>query len=344
MDYCTTYFGKSLNQLSYDDITNYFIEQRLETATIEFKSFAKGVAFEQSFKKVIRGINSFLNSDGGIMIWGAPQAKKLTQTKEDIFEGDLCPVTELRSKDWLINRIGNEITPIPTGINIRILSKNKEHVYIFEVQESIAKPHQYEFRYYIRLDGQSRPAPHYVVDALMKRITFPNLCGVVRFYDIKPDIQVPQFFHIPISIGIFNFSELQNEEFVSFRLLCVGGYFPAGKAFLKINLNPRYSHDGSELIYENFANVLHFGTPVTHDNEIVVTPSTLKEAGGQLQLLLSFGGKKSPAKMSRYTFNITILPGFYCELVDLEENILFADNTKRINKTMQDSLKAFTGR
>jgi len=348
MDFCASYFGKPLAELSYEDISNYFTEPRIENATIEFKSYAERSTFDTGLQKVIRGISSFLNSNGGVLIWGAPSAT--AENGKEAFVGNLCPVKELKDKDSLINRIGSAITPLPIGINIQILVDGCNYLYVFEVQESPYKPHQYEYQYFIRLDGQSRPAPHYVVEALLRRITYPNVCGVIKFHKIEPVRNINGVFNgdsLAVSVGLFNFTELQNEEKVFFRLLCVGGFFPRGNGAIQRTTSPMYINGASELIFENFADVLHFGTPRIHVDQIAFNRQTLKETGGMLHLLLSFGGKKSPAKMSRYTLDLNgeiVNDDPNPLLTECEENILFADTAKKLNKSREDSLNAFTER
>lgn len=122
MDFSTSYFGKPLTKLIYDDIVDYFKDERKENETVEFKSFAVQATFDTGLQGVIRGLAAFLNSSGGILVWGAPKGSKVGTKAEDVFIGDLCPVSELVEKDRLINKISSAITPLPVGIGVQILS------------------------------------------------------------------------------------------------------------------------------------------------------------------------------------------------------------------------------
>lgn len=345
MDFSTAYFGKPLDNLEYNDIVNYFAEPKQETETIEFKSYHPQAMFDKGLQGVIRGISAFLNSSGGILIWGAPNGQKVQGQAEDVFVGSLSPVTELQGKDRLINKISSAIVPLPVGIKVNILESNGTYIYVFEVQESIYKPHQYDTRYFVRLDGQTKPAPHYLVDALMKQVTYPNLNGVIKFHPMSYDDAGSHL--LPITIGIFNFSELQNEEQISFRLLCIGGYFQRSRTARVIPSRPRaeYEMGGQELVYEGFADVLHFGTPRTYNDTLVVNRETLRENKSQLILLLSFGGRKSPAKTTSYTLDFgrqIIRPETPDMLIsEAKENVLFSELHQKLNKTPQDSIDAF---
>ena len=70
MDYCTTCFNKTLANLEYQDIENFFHEPREESTRLEFKSFPQKGDFNKCLEGVIIGICAFLNSEGGILIWG----------------------------------------------------------------------------------------------------------------------------------------------------------------------------------------------------------------------------------------------------------------------------------
>ncbi len=346
MDFSTAYFGKPLDNLEYNDIVNYFADPKQETETIELKSYHPQSTFDKGLQGVIRGISAFLNSSGGLLIWGAPSGQKIQGQAEDVFVGNLSPVNELHGKDRLINKITSAIVPLPIGIKVNILESNGAYIYVFEVQPSTYKPHQFDTRYYVRLDGQTKPAPHYLVDALMKQVTYPNLNGVIKFHPMTIDNAAA--YHLPITIGIFNFTEMQNEETVSFRLSCTGGYFQNGRSTIQFNktMQPaQYHMAGQELVYENFANVLHFGPPQLHKDHIVIDDHNRTLSNGILSLTLSFGGKKSPAKTSVYRLDFsrhTIKLSYPDVLITVRhENMLLSEYQRSLNKTPQHSLNEF---
>ena len=166
MNFSQTYLGKSLEELTYKDIEEFFIEEQVETETLEFKSgelFKTINEFKDSLNKNInRSITAFLNSSGGLLIWGAPREYKKDGTNIKYCKGELYPINISRDKDSLISEITRAISHMPIGIKVKILSSEdgKSHIYIFEVKESQSKPHQSNHRYFIRLDGQTQDAPH----------------------------------------------------------------------------------------------------------------------------------------------------------------------------------------
>ncbi|MEL6812966.1 MAG: ATP-binding protein, partial [Bacteroidota bacterium] len=138
-NYSQQYFGKDLNDLNYEDINNFFIEEKEESDKIEFKAFHPSFGnFNKNLDGVIRGICAFLNSDGGILIWGAPLGKKLEE--REVFQGTLSPVTEFKEKDSLISKISDSITPLPVNINVKIIEQEGQYLYIFETQMSSYSP------------------------------------------------------------------------------------------------------------------------------------------------------------------------------------------------------------
>jgi hypothetical protein len=340
MNYSENYFGKYLNDLEYKDLENFFIEEKDETNNIEFKSYSAAHGnFNKNIDGVIRGICAFLNSDGGVLIWGAPEGIKVEGRKEKVFKGELSPVPELREKDWLINKISDTISPLPIGINVKSLEKEGNYIYVFEVQQSTYSPHQFRNIYYARLDGQTKPAPHYLIEALYKKITYPHIEGY-----IKPDkiFNDGNNYFLDITIFIFNFSELQNEENVSFRLMCPQGIFTKSQVPQHQNM---YLYDGHQLIHKDLIDVLHFGAPNMHTERIMFNPHKLvNDFENKVQLLLSFGGRFSPLKTSDYKFDFSKIdwnkqddPNYL--ISEMKENILSSDFQKEIGSTREKTLE-----
>ena len=173
MDYSQIYLGKPLADLDYSDVEKYFSTDQSETDQIEFKSYPPQgqSSVDDSLKGVIQSATAFLNSSGGLVIWGAPIGKVIAGKKEKVFIGDLTKVPLTVEKDWLISKISDKIIPLPMGIRVKLIAGPDSQVAVFEVDESPYAPHQTDNRYYMRIDGQSKPAPHHYIDALFKRVT-----------------------------------------------------------------------------------------------------------------------------------------------------------------------------
>ncbi|MBK1439963.1 ATP-binding protein [Parapedobacter sp. ISTM3] len=331
-------FNKELAALEYGDIVDFFVDAKEESTRLEFKGFsAQHGNFNNNLDGVIRGICAFLNSEGGLLIWGAPEGIPRGNNNK-LFQGALSPLITLKEKDWLINKISDSITPLPIGIDVGVLRDNGNVVYVFEVQQSPYSPHQYKNTYYARLDGQTKPAPHYLIEALFKKIKYPNIEGF-----IKPEfiIKNGSSYLLDISVFLFNFSQLQNEENISFRLLSTNGRFVNSDdpAF-----SYRYNMSGHQLVFNDFSRVLHFGAPQRHAERIAFNLAELEAIGYEVALLLSFGGKLSPAKTSRYTLNLGNVdwehpnePNYL--LTFIEENKLFIDRQTELGATRESVLQ-----
>src|SRR5690606_21588986 len=164
--------------------------------------------------KITRTIASFLNSSGGMLIWGSPRERSIPDKNEKVCQGDLNTLNISRTKDQLINKITRDISYLPIGINVKRLEREREYIYVFEIEESETKPHQYLGKYFIRLDGQTQHAPHYLVDALFKRVTYPELFAEVEF--ISSNLHGRKAADIQISIS--NNSRFLNAKNVSYTI------------------------------------------------------------------------------------------------------------------------------
>ncbi|MBD2751996.1 AlbA family DNA-binding domain-containing protein [Spirosoma validum] len=174
-------FGKSIDQVTASDLISFFSEERDESLTLEFKSFSQREGdIKHKENAILKTICGFLNSNGGLLIWGAPEEVKNTNGQK-VFADHLSPVEKRYTRDDLISKISNRITPFAASVQVEPIEvEHGKFVYLIEVPESSAKPHQFDNIYYMRLDGQTKVAPHYVIDALFKQIKFPSLNVFLR--------------------------------------------------------------------------------------------------------------------------------------------------------------------
>lgn len=345
MDYSSIYFNKNIENLTFQDIVHFFVESKEESSTLEFKSFSTRYGnFNANLEGVIRGICAFLNSEGGIIIWGAPEGVAVSGQSNKIYQGQLAPLTELVQKDWLINKISDSISPLPTGIKVSILRDNSNVVYVFEIQQSNYSPHQYKSTYWARLDGQTKPAPHFLVEALFRKVRYPNVEGYVKLDQITHD-GINYF--LDITIFIFNFTQLQNEEMVSVRLICPQGIFADSRNPTQSKM---YLFDGHQLILENLIYVLHYGAPAMHSERLIFNPMVLLEShNNRVDLILSFGGKNSPLKVSTYELDFSKID--WSRIADpnylfsgIEENAFPSEKQQELGATRETTLRTILKR
>lgn len=336
-NYSNQYFSKDLNELTFEDIEKYFTDSKEESDKIEFKSYHSIYGnFDKNLEGVIRGICAFLNSNGGILIWGAPIGIK--SGEKTLYKGSLAPVNKFIDKDSLVSKISDSITPLPINIRIKIIEENNLYIYVFEIEKSSYSPHQYKNTYWARLDGQTKPAPHYLVEALFKKISFPHLEGYIALekfgnYDNER-------VYLDLTIYIFNFSELQNEYDVKFSLICPEAIFE-GKLNQDVNLN--YSWGGHKFENNTQIKTLHFGAPESLSQKLVFNLEEIRDNYNNLMhITLTFGGKNSPLKFSEYVldFGISSISKFAPkELIkSMVENIFSSDKQKILGTTRENLL------
>jgi hypothetical protein len=161
-------FNKYINDLSFEDIEIFFKEEQEENSILEFKSG------DTSLEKLYREVCAFLNSEGGLIIIGAPKEKEVGKKKT--CQGSLTNA-DFKSKDWLSQKITSNISPPPSGIKIIERENNGTKVFVCEVSQSINPPHQSSSDgiYYIRMEAEAKFAPHGIVMALFNKRKLPDL-------------------------------------------------------------------------------------------------------------------------------------------------------------------------
>lgn len=297
MNYSKKLLGKELQDLKYADIEQFFTNPKEESNKSEYKSYDSRGSIEEKYKGIYKGVCGMLNSEGGILIWGAPKGKKVPNLKEKVFEGALSPIQEVIEKDALINKISDNITPTPNSVKAEIIENNGDRVIVFEIDKSVYAPHQTDNTYYMRLDGQSRPAPHHYIEALFKQIRYPELGGYLKFQELKSD---GQYYYLKTQIVVINHSSILNEEDVSFRLTCING-------IMMDQDHTKLSLQGHQLYVKDFANLLHYGGVPYYDLTFCYAPNNLVKDNFDSKISLTFGGRKSPMKESSYTINLSNL-------------------------------------
>nr|WP_319997659.1 ATP-binding protein [uncultured Draconibacterium sp.] len=317
MSYSQSILGKELNEITFLDLVTYFQNPRQESNIAEYKSFNPNGDFEQKFGGIYQAVCALLNSEGGLLIWGAPVGQRIAGKKEKEFSGDLTPLDRILEKDYLVNKLSDNIIPLPNNLKVEIIEHEGNCVVLVEVEKSSYAPHQTNNTYFMRLDGQSKPAPHHYIEALFKQIKYPDLGGYIKFENIVTD---GQNYYFKIKVVVVNHSALLNEENVSFRFTCDNGLI--NNAYN--GSNPIVTLGGHQLYYDNFQNILHYGAVPFFDITLIFNPHELVNNNYECQLILMFGGKKSPMKRSDYKLRINnIYPENINDLVyEIKENRL----------------------
>jgi hypothetical protein len=307
MSYSQSYFGKELSDLTFADIETYFIEEREESDKIEFKSYHSHNPEEKNHaekeKGVLRTICGLLNSEGGLIIWGAPIGQKINGKEEKVFQGKLSPCDRAIGKDSFINKVADSITPTPNGVKFQPIEKDGQFVFVIEVEQSFYSPHQFKNIYYMRMDGQTKSAPHHYIEALFRKVTFPRLTSSlsIKSFDI-----VHRLCKMQIEIEIKNLSKLQNEFNLYYRLTLTEGSLVSNK-----NQDREYlltkkieRQEIKEVISQNMKETVYYNEPVVIIEEIYFDPNYFMTKGNESKIELFFGGKNSPLLKSEYVLKL----------------------------------------
>lgn len=175
-NYINNIFGVTQDELTIEHLEDFFSSPQEETSVLEFKSG------EVEIIDLYKEITAFLNTEGGLLIIGAPKEKKEKTGKNEkvICEGALT-YSKFKNKDWLYQKIASNIVPAPTDLSIVEFITSQGVVFIIDIPQSMHPPHQCsaDGRYYIRMERESKPAPHGLVKALFDKRRVPILVGYV---------------------------------------------------------------------------------------------------------------------------------------------------------------------
>jgi Putative DNA-binding domain len=341
-DFSTLIFGKPLSQISLLDLQEYFKEAKTESDKLEFKSYPKslgtgGIAEQE--KKVLKTICAFLNSEGGLLIWGTPEGKKLAGTNEKVCEGALTFVSEHYEKDAFISKIANRIIPSPKGVLFHRVEDQGKYIYLIGVPASEYAPHQFDNIYWMRMDGQSVAAPHHYIEALFRKVTFPKLEAYLKIEDYQFE-NTNKHSRLSCSIIFRNLSRFQNDLNVHCRIIISSGLIlDAGSSFFAHN--NQSIENGSDHERRQIADVIYYGNYVHYAFDIILNRQHLHHFDYEFKLLLIFGARYSPMKLSNYV--IKVGPEFpnkkrWEAIVTKEENVFFHENEQAKGLTDQDVL------
>ncbi|MBR9845937.1 MAG: ATP-binding protein [Algicola sp.] len=289
MQYSQIQFGKDLYDLDYNDLVQFFNTEKEETLNLEFKSYPIQGNPADKENAVFKAICGLLNSEGGIVIWGAP-----VETKDALGNtsavGALTPFATTLDRDRLINKMSSLIIPLALGIRVQKLNApNGDSIFVIEVEKSSQKPHQFKNNYYIRLDGQTKIAPHYLIEAMMKSSDFPLIRGHVRLKKIETDGNNYILYFRKV---IYNSSKYINDLNLTYGLI-------SGPGTMIINNN---QYNG---FYNNSIEIISHGKPISGDFRLVIPLNLLIQHNNEVQIGLHFVGQKSPSRMSTYKYTIS---------------------------------------
>ncbi|MFL9483440.1 helix-turn-helix domain-containing protein [Chitinophagaceae bacterium LWZ2-11] len=195
--------------LSLKELEDYFASPQQESETIEFKT--GDCKLDGLYKEVC----AMLNTDGGVIILGAPKEEFMdnNKSKTKVCKGPVVPCKENRTPDSVIQTIMTGVTPSPIGIKVHRLDHTDGFIYIIDVPKSIRPPHQVKGRYFIRMGTMSEPAPHGIVEAMMNQKIPVQLRHNLQVIEADHfDSEIPNIYNISIQLTNDSFFPAKNCE------------------------------------------------------------------------------------------------------------------------------------
>ncbi|SRR5579862_23765 len=344
MKFSKLLFGKDLHDLSITDIESFFSEAKEESNILEFKSgrVRENGNIAENEKAVLRTICGFLNSEGGLLIWGSPVSSN--EDGKDICVGSLEAVAVHYQKDQIMAMIANRVIPSPQGISFCALPSADKFVYLFDVPRSEYSPHQFQDKYFMRMDGQTKAAPHHYVEALFKKLSFPNLEAYLKlenYYHEYNDRAI-----LDCSVVFRNQTPYQNDFNLHYRVFSSHGTIVRSADDYEeaaIQENPKNPGD---YIKAKVADVIYYGNWIDDWFTIVLSRTMLHQANYHLHVRLQFGAKYSPMKICHYDIVIgeTMMDNLQQHIILMEENRFFNIHEESMGTTDAERLKKTLGR
>lgn len=323
MSYAKQILGKELEELELADIEAFFQSEQEESNILEFKSFAGDRGqddIKHKEKGILKSICAFLNSEGGLLIWGAPIG--VNRGSEKTFSGALSPVLKDYTKDEFIAKISTRVIPVPLSVRFKKIAISVSgFIYIIECQESSTKPHQFENIYYVRLDGQTNIAPHYLVYALFNQYKTPRM-GV--FANLESFKYTHHDFRFNIELHLFNFTPSVHDTSPDIDVITSRG-----------EINVGYPYKNQISIYKPGVTVA-FQRPHSHKFMILLDREN-NFPPFEFTLLINYNGSNSLSIYSEYTIKLDSY--FKSSFQPLEESKL-----RELKMSERDTLQGLLGR
>jgi hypothetical protein len=329
-----TIFGRRVSELTQSDLESYFQTHKKESNNLEFKSYVdrpsqQGSATsrdKEKLNKIFTSICAFLNTGGGILIWGSPVGSKLPGETEDSYSGALTPVPTSLESDQISGKITSDISPLTSKVEFKPISlTGGGFCYVFEVRESDSTPHQVKGTYYIRVGASTHTMPHPLVEAMIKKITYPKLEGYIIFSE---PYTWGGIYQIPITVMIYNGSEFINEKNLQYRILSVGCDIINPFKFRK----PYIFQSGCDY-QEDARPILHKNMPFHNELCLVTTPQLLTSKANKIYVSLTLWGDSSPVVHTYYEYETNIPrqgSGLELRIIEKSENKFLMDKSREL--------------
>ena len=189
----------------------------------------------------------------------------------------------------------------------------------------------------MRIDGQTRPAPHHYIEALFRKVTFPKLEGYVKIEDSGI---VGSQLYITFSSMIFNMSKLQNEENLYYRIFVFPGSFQYHSNDQRTDRH--YASQGDMLVNKG-SKTLYYNQPINNTETVFISTAEIQKHK-DVRILLYFGGKKSPLMVSEYSISDREILAKSKAITIVEENAYMYERSDKLDTSEAERMKFILGR
>lgn len=186
-------FFENIHAIDLTSLADYFSENRIESQNLEFKSG------EATIDKILKEVAALLNTQGGVLIIGAPRELDRAGNQPGTCRGPLT-FSSFESVETLKTYLSHDIVPPPPRLELAQLKDAEHNVFLVKIPPSPMGPHQVlgNGKYYIRDGDKSRPATHREVEKMFVNRLRGNL-------DLQLSITKEKDY-IKVSITIHNLS------------------------------------------------------------------------------------------------------------------------------------------
>lgn len=178
-------------------------DNRWEVKSADFLDPAKKGEFKSELGKQV---SAFANSGGGNLIFGVSNSGSIEQ----------CPthVGKQTMKDYLATMVEQSVESPIRSFNVYSIPFTDDHrqsVFAIVIEDSQAAPHQAKVlrNYFYRIDGHSKPAPHFHVELLRNRITK----AVLEITDVDYVFKGTSSTHHQEKLSVDLIVEVENQSF-----------------------------------------------------------------------------------------------------------------------------------
>ncbi|MDW5562988.1 MAG: ATP-binding protein [Methanomassiliicoccus sp.] len=174
-NFANTYFGKSLFEISEDDVSDFVMRKIEENLTLEYK----GIKALTKRAEIGKEISAFANSSGGLLLVGISE-QNARDGRSKIPVGIEGNNEKCYTKEWFSQVILSGIQPHVNDIDVVSIQidNGTSNIFIVDVPSSPFSPHMSccdDHQYYERIGARSEPMEHYQVDYHFGKRLRPDL-------------------------------------------------------------------------------------------------------------------------------------------------------------------------